>query len=51
MKDKRHVGTWLKGLREKQYVQWTYSTDFTEKTKPAIYYSGINNVRLLKMLD
>jgi hypothetical protein len=41
----------LKDLREKQYVQWIYSTDFVEKTKPAIYYLGINGIRYLKTLD
>lgn len=50
-KDKRRVISWLKDLREKQYVQWIYSTDFVEKTKPAIYYLGINGIRCLKSLD
>lgn len=49
-KDKRRVLAWLKDLREKQYVEWIYSTDFTEKSKPAIYYIGINGVRYLKTL-
>lgn len=46
--DKRRIGSWLKDLREKHYVEWIYSTDFLEKTKPAIYYLGINGVRFLK---
>ena len=50
-KDRRRIGAWLKDLREKEYVEWIYSTDFTEKTKPAIYYLGINGVRFLKTLD
>ena len=50
-KDKRRVLAWLKDLREKQYIEWIYSTDFIEKTKPAIYYLGINGIRYLKSLD
>ena len=49
-KDKRRVQAWLKDLREKHYVEWIYSTDFIEKTKPAIYYLGINGIRYLKSL-
>lgn len=47
-KDYKTINMWLKDLREKDYVTWIYSTDFTEKTKPAIYYLGINGIRLLK---
>jgi len=50
-KDRRRIGAWLKDLREKEYIEWIYSTDFAEKTKPAIYYLGINGVRFLKTLD
>lgn len=50
-KDKRRIGAWLKDLREKQYIEWIYSTDFAEKTKPAIYYLGINGIRLLRTLE
>lgn len=50
-KDRRRIGAWLKDLRDKEYVEWIYSTDFAEKTKPAIYYLGINGVRFLKTLD
>jgi hypothetical protein len=50
--DKRRISAWLKDLREKHYVEWLYdSNDFAEKTKPAIYYLGINGVRWLKTLD
>jgi hypothetical protein len=49
--DKRRVLAWLKDLREKQYVTWIYSTDFTEKTKPAIYYLGLNGIRYLKTVE
>jgi hypothetical protein len=50
-KDKRRILAWLKDLRQKQYVEWIYSTDFVGKTKPAIYYIGINGIRYLKALD
>jgi len=50
-KDKRRIGAWLKDLREKHYVEWIYSTDFAEKTKPAIYYLGINGIRYLRTLE
>lgn len=50
-KDKRRIITWLKDLREKQYVEWIYSTDFTEKTKPAIYYININGLRFLRTVE
>jgi hypothetical protein len=50
-KNKRRIAQWLKDLREKHYVEWIYSSDFAEKTKPAIYYIGINGVRFLKSVD
>lgn len=50
-KDKRRIQAWLKDLRENHYIEWKYSTDFIEKTKPAIYYLGINGIRHLKSLD
>ncbi|HEY4963780.1 MAG TPA: replication-relaxation family protein [Candidatus Saccharimonadales bacterium] len=50
-KDKRRVIAWLKDLRDKDYVEWIYSTDFIEKSKPAIYYLGINGVRYLKTVQ
>ncbi|GAC1392155.1 MAG: hypothetical protein NVSMB46_07190 [Candidatus Saccharimonadales bacterium] len=37
-------------MREKHYIEWIYSTDFIEKTKPAIYYLGINGIRYFKSL-
>lgn len=48
--DKRRIIAWLKDLRDKDYVEWIYSTDFTEKSKPAIYYLGLNGIRYLKTL-
>ena len=50
-KDRKTINLWLRDLRAKQYVEWIYSTDFAEKTKPAIYYLGLNGVRFLKTLD
>ena len=50
-KDKRRVIAWLKDLRDKDYVEWIYSTNFNEKSKPAIYYLGINGVRYLKTVQ
>jgi hypothetical protein len=47
-KDRKTINLWLRDLREKHYVEWIYSTDFLEKTKPAIYYLGINGVRFLR---
>jgi len=50
-KDYKNVNLWLKDLREKQYVEWIYSTHFAEKTKPAVYYLGINAIRRYKQND
>lgn len=50
-KNKRRISSWLQDLRDKHYVEWIYSTDFAEKTKPAIYYLGSNGVRFLRSLE
>lgn len=51
-KDKKTINLWLKDLRQKEYINWIYNKDhFAEKTKPAIYYIGINGIRHLKNLD
>jgi hypothetical protein len=50
-RDKKRIISWLKDLREKQYIAWIYPTDFTEKTKPAIYYLNLNGVRFLRQLS
>lgn len=48
-KDKRRIISWLKDLRDKQYVDWHYdATDFIAKSKPAIYYLSLNGVRYLR---
>jgi hypothetical protein len=48
-KDRRRIGAWLKDLREKHYVEWIYDdTNLTNKTKPAIYYLGLNGIRFLR---
>jgi hypothetical protein len=50
-KDKKTINMWLRDLKEKKYVEWIYSTHFTEKTKPGIYYIGLNGVRFLKTVE
>ena len=47
-KDYKRINVWLKYLRENNYVEWIYSTNFAEKTKPAIYYLGLNGIRYLR---
>lgn len=48
-KDKRRIISWLKDLREKQYIDWRYdSTDFVAKSRPAIYYLSLNAIRHLR---
>ncbi len=45
-KDKKTINMWLKDLRQKEYIKWIYDKDdFFAKTKPAIYYIGINGIR------
>lgn len=47
-KDKKTINLWLKDLRAKDYIKWIYDKDdFINKTKPAIYYLGINGIRYL----
>jgi len=50
-KDKRRVLSWLKDLREKHYVEWIYSTNFIERTRPAIHYLSTNGIRYLKTIQ
>ena len=51
-KDKRRILSWLKDLREKEYLAWQYdSSDFINKTKPAIYYLSLNGIRYLKSTE
>jgi len=47
-KDYKTINLWLKDLTEKQFLNRIYSTHFLEKSKPAIYYLGINSIRFLK---
>lgn len=48
-KDKRRIISWLKDLREKQYIDWHYDgTDFISKSQPAIYYLSLNGIRYLR---
>ena len=47
-KDKKTINLWLKDLRNNEYVNWIYNKDdFAEKTKPAIYYLGLNGIHYL----
>lgn len=51
-KDKRRIISWLKDLRDKQYVDWHYdSTDFIAKSQPGIYYLSLNGIRYLRSLN
>lgn len=48
-KDKRRIISWLKDLRDKQYIDWKYNAnDFIAKTQPAIYYLSLNGIRHLR---
>lgn len=51
-KDKRRIITWLKDLREKEYIDWQYDpTNFIAKSRPAIYYLSLNGIRHLRSLN
>jgi hypothetical protein len=51
-KDKRRIISWLKDLRDKQYVDWRYdSTDFIAKSQPGIYYLSLHGIRYLRSLS
>lgn len=51
-KDKRRIITWLKDLREKEYIDWQYDpTNFIAKSKPAIYSLSLNGIRHLRSLN
>jgi hypothetical protein len=48
-KDKRIIISWLKDLRDKQYVNWHYdATDFIAKSQLGIYYLALNGIRYLR---
>jgi len=47
-RDYKRINAWLSDLRDKHYLEWIYSTDFLEKSKPGIYYLGLNGIRWLK---
>lgn len=48
-KDKRRIISWLKDLRDKQYVDWHYdANDFIAKSQPAIYYLALNGIGYLR---
>ncbi|EDK72817.1 hypothetical protein TM7_0026 [candidate division TM7 genomosp. GTL1] len=51
-KDKRRIISWLKDLRDRQYVDWHYDrTDFIAKSQPGIYYLSLNGIRYLRSLN
>lgn len=51
-KDKRRIISWVKDLRDKQYVDWHYNgTDFIAKSQPGIYYLSLNGIRYLRSLN
>lgn len=51
-KDKKTINLWLKDLRAKDYINWIYDKDdFINKTKPAIYFLGVNVIRHFGNLD
>jgi hypothetical protein len=47
-KDYKRINAWLSDLRANHYVEWIYSTGFLEKSKPGVYYLGLNGIRWLK---
>lgn len=48
-KDKRRIISWLKDLRDKQYIDWKYNADdFIAKTIPANYYLAPSGIRHLR---
>lgn len=50
-KDKRRSTKWLKDLKEKQFVDWIYNIDDTyERSKPAVFFLGINGLRYIRAL-
>lgn len=49
-KDPKRINLWLRDLRQQGYVERIYSTNFVERTKPAIYYLSLNGIRYFKTL-
>src|SRR5579871_6396166 len=50
-KDKKTINMWLRNLKERDYLEWSYSKKFIENTKPAVYYAGLGAIRYLKTRD
>src|SRR5579871_5405580 len=49
---KARSSDWLRDLKEKGYVERIYDEhDFVGKTKPAVYYLGLNGLRHLRSLE
>lgn len=50
-KDKRRVISWLKDLRDKEYIDWKYDNKtFNTKNQPAIYYLALKAIQYLRKL-
>jgi hypothetical protein len=50
-KDKRRVISWLKDLRDKEYIDWKYDKKtFNTKNQPAIYYLALKAIQYLRKL-
>lgn len=47
-KDYKLINAWLKDLTEKQYLNRIWSNSYYERTRPAIYYIGINGIKFIK---
>ena len=51
-KNKRRINDWLPDLVKKEYLQRIYDpSTFLGKTRPAVYYLGLNSIRWLKTQD
>ena len=50
-KDKRRIISWLKDLRDKEYIDWKYNNKtFSAKNQPAIYYLSLKGIQNLRKL-
>ncbi len=48
-KNKKTINTWLKNLRDNDFLEWDFDPkEFREKNKPAAYHIGINGIRFVK---
>jgi hypothetical protein len=50
-KDKRRIISWVKDLRNKEYIDWKYNKKtFNTKNQPAIYYLSLKAIQHLRKL-